>query len=160
MLTLKRKLSAWHQLGRQEKALFLEAFFFLTFAKIIVWLVPFKYIAPRLGIPNKEIGSLSIASQDTVHFNSVQIDNARQIANAIRLAVRYTPWSIVCLPQALAAHKMLSNRKLSSTLFLGLAKDENNAKGLKAHSWLQHGDIIICGAKGHQQFTVVSTFSW
>jgi hypothetical protein len=146
------KLSTWRKLSKKNKRLFWEALFFLSVTKIIVWLVPFKYIAPYLGTPNKEVND-----QEDI---SIQLANAKAIADAIRLAVRYTPWKVVCLPQALAAHKMLKRHKLSGTLFLGITKSDGQNKSLKAHAWLRHGDLILCGAKGHKAFTVVSTFSW
>lgn len=149
-LILKQKLITWHQLNKKDKRLFWEAFLFLTYARLIVLLIPFKVIGPRLGAQNKE----------TTSKENIQVDSAKAIATAIRLAVRYIPWKTVCLPQAIAANRMLKRRKLSGILYLGLARDDEKTKGLKAHAWLRHGETIVCGAKGHQQFAVVSTFYW
>jgi hypothetical protein len=54
---------------------------------------------------------------------------------------------------------MLKRRRIAATLYLGVAKDENKAEKLAAHAWLRCGDVILTGAHGHRQFTVVAMFS-
>ncbi len=62
-----------------------------------------------------------------------------------------------CRRQALAAKRMLRDPGLPSTLYLGVASDED--AGLKAHAWLRSGAVILTGSEGREDFTVVSTFA-
>lgn len=146
---LKRKFITWHRLPITEKALFFEAAYFLGIARLAVLLVPFKRIAPTLG---------TLVAHTDVSQESSPDPKALQIARAIARAVRYTPWESVCLPQAIAAQRMLRRRGMEWRLYLGVAREEE-APGLKAHAWLYSGPIILCGAAGHQQFSIVSVFS-
>lgn len=146
---LKRKLTTWRALPLSDKVLFVEAAYFLGIARIAVAFIPFKHIAPTIG---------TLISQNELPTETETDARAIQIAHAIARAVRYTPWKSVCLPQAIAVQRMLERRGLEWNLYLGVAREEEGA-GLKAHAWLQNGSKILCGAAGHQNFTVVSVFS-
>ncbi|MCK9372317.1 MAG: lasso peptide biosynthesis B2 protein [Sulfuricurvum sp.] len=146
---LKRKLMVWHALPLAQKALFFEAAYFLGIARLMVAFIPFKRIAPTLG---------TLIDKNDLPKETVTDTRAIHIAHAIALAVRYTPWESVCLPQAIAAQRMLRRRGLEWNLYLGVARDEEGS-GLKAHAWLRNGTVILCGAAGHRNFTVVSVFS-
>lgn len=52
---------------------------------------------------------------------------------------------------------MLSTRKVSSTLYLGVARDKE--KKLIAHAWLRSGKDIITGANEMEEFTEVARFA-
>ncbi|WP_373033945.1 lasso peptide biosynthesis protein [Sulfurovum sp.] len=39
-------------------------------------------------------------------------------------------------------------------------KDEDAEEKMKAHAWSECGGIIITGAKGHEEYTVLSVFGW
>jgi len=84
---------------------------------------------------------------------------AGMIGSAVTSAANYTPWESVCLPQAVAAKWMIRRRNIAGTLYLGVMKDETNREKLAAHAWIRCGRIVLTGAKGHRQYTVVSTFS-
>jgi len=51
---------------------------------------------------------------------------------------------------------MLRRRRLVSTLYLGVAKDENGS--LSAHAWLRCGRRILTGDSGAEQFKIISSF--
>lgn len=146
---LKRKLTLWHRLPLDEKALFFEAVYFLGVARLTVRFIPFKRIAPTLG---------TLIQQNDVSEETMTDAKALKIGQAIARAVRYMPWESVCLPQAIAAQRMLRRRGLEWSLYLGVAR-EDVGPGLKAHAWLRSGSSILCGAQGHQQFSVVSVFA-
>ncbi|MFH0709216.1 MAG: lasso peptide biosynthesis B2 protein [Pseudomonadota bacterium] len=148
-VVLKHKLTAWHRLPAADKILFFEAAYFLGVARLSVAFIPFKRIAPTLGTLIDKNDPLKEAESDA---------KALKIAHAIARAVRYTPWESVCLPQAIAAQRMLRRRGLGWNLYLGVAREEGG-NGLKAHAWLRNGSKILCGASGHRNFTVVSVFS-
>lgn len=145
----QNKLNIRYSHSRKEVWLFLEAVYFLAYARLAISLIPFKYIAPTLGIQTLEMNN-SIEAKET-------LSKAMEIAQAIKRGVRYAPWINVCLPQAIVAQRMLARRKIAYTVYLGTAKDESNS-GLKAHAWVKCGDLFIVGKMGHEQFTVISRF--
>lgn len=83
---------------------------------------------------------------------------AKQIGWAVRAASAYTPWSSSCLVQVIAAQKMLRERGIGGVIYLGTARGD--AAGFKAHAWLKHGETFITGEAGHEQYQVLTTFSW
>jgi hypothetical protein len=140
----------WRRRTRTERLILLEAFVLLAVARLMVLVLPFKWLAVSLGRHMNESG-MQISASDLHH--------ARMIGQAIRSAANNTPWQSVCLPQAVAGQWMLKRRRIAATLYLGVAKNENKAEKLAAHAWLRCGDAILTGAAGHRQFTVVATFS-
>lgn len=68
-----------------------------------------------------------------------------------RLAMRPT-----CLPQAVAAQRMLRRRGVRSRALLGARRDED--RDLDLHAWVVAGDRVVCGARGHGQFVPVAVF--
>ncbi len=140
----------WRRRTRVERLLLLEAFVLLGFARLMVLAIPFRWLAGSLGKRMGESGT-QVGESDLQH--------ARMIGQAIRSAANNAPWVSVCLPQAVAAQWMLKHRHIPATLYLGVAKDEAKPEKLAAHAWLRCGDLILTGAPGHLQFTVVATFS-
>jgi hypothetical protein len=140
----------WRRRSRTERVLLIEAFILLSLARLAVHALPFKCLAVTLGRHMNESGT-QISASDLHH--------ARLIGQAIRSAANNSPWESVCLPQAVAGQWMLKRRHIVATLYLGVVKDDNKPEKLAAHAWLRCGDLILTGAAGHRQFTVVSTFS-
>jgi hypothetical protein len=141
-------------LALPEKRLFLEAFYRLLTARLILLIFPFRIIAQRLGT------HMQVTPLETEPlYNQTLL----QIRKALRRATKYIPLKSACLVQALAAYRMLKRRNIPSTLYLGVAKNHKDSKKkpLKAHAWLRSGDVILTGQKGVNlsDFTVVSTFA-
>ena len=82
---------------------------------------------------------------------------AKQIGWAVTTAARHTPWNSNCLAQALTAQRMLKRVHIPGMFYLGAKKDEQQ---LEAHAWLQCDRMILTGKTGHEDYTVLSTFSW
>ncbi|PKN04109.1 MAG: hypothetical protein CVU74_08570 [Deltaproteobacteria bacterium HGW-Deltaproteobacteria-9] len=148
--SLKDAPAKWHRRNGTERMLLLEAFLLLGAARLGVLILPFRLLAKSLGHHMTEADA-SIQPAD--------LQLARIIGWAVRSAANYTPWGSVCLPQAVAAKWMIKRRGIPGTLYLGVMKDETKPEKLAAHAWLRCGQIILTGAKGHRQYTVVSTFS-
>jgi Transglutaminase-like superfamily len=140
----------WRRRSWVERFLLLEAFVLLGFARLLVLTVPFKWLARSLGRHMNESGE---------HVEPSELQRARMIGAAVRSSANYTPWESVCLPQAVAAQWMLKRRRISATLYLGVAKNETLPQKLAAHAWLRCGQTILTGASGHRQFAVVAMFS-
>lgn len=140
----------WRRRNRTERMLLVEAFLLLGVARLGVLILPFRLLA-------KSLGRHMAVDQAPVHSASLQL--ARMIGGAVRSASNYTPWGSVCLPQAVAAKWMLKRRHIPGTVYLGVMRDETKPEKLAAHAWIRCGQAILTGAKGHHQYTVVSTFS-
>jgi hypothetical protein len=148
MLGFAEGLRRYAGLPRAERRLFLEAVMWLGLFRVILLTVPFRRIAPSLGTHMTETPSREDGGE--------RRQLAREIAQAVNRASRYVPWQAKCLVQAMAGKKMLKRRGVISTLYLGLAKGED--QGLQAHAWLRCDNSIILGGGGLQRFSVVSTF--
>jgi hypothetical protein len=121
----------------RERRLALEALRHLAWAKILVQVLPFPRLARRLGKPQTET-SRTITPQERAI--------AAEISWAVQAVARHLPVGFVCLPQAVAAQAMLRRRGLSTTLYFGVAFDQNRKDALTAHAWLRAGDRIVTGA--------------
>lgn len=146
---LKTEIAKWQNRSVTEQRLFVEAFFRLGIARLWLLFLPFKRIAAGLG---------QLKVPEPV-FAAADLPQAKRIGWAVQAAARRTPWRSACLAQAIAAQTMLRRQGIGGTIYLGVANDPDNPAKLKAHAWVKCTDTIITGRAGHQQFTVVSTFS-
>jgi len=90
-------------------------------------------------------------------------EEAVAIGRLVAAAGRVTPWQSLCLTQVLVVQHLLAARDIPGQFYLGVRRGcerTDDPTGLSAHAWLQCGDTIVNGKRGHEQFTVVSTFSW
>lgn len=131
--------------SRTDQILYLETMFWLGISRLAILILPFRWIAPHLGT--------HMASSD----ENGNKETAISVSRAILTMSWHLPWECKCLVQAISGKMMLSQRKISSTLYLGVAKKEDG--DLNAHAWLRVGDIIILGGGGLERFAVVSTFA-
>lgn len=148
--SLDEAVAKWRRRNRAEKRLIVEALILLGLARIGLLLLPFRVLARSIGNPVKEEHQTSPPPAD--------LKSARMIGEAVRAAAKYTPWESVCLPQAVAAKWMLKRRDIPGVLYLGVMKDHTKPEKLAAHAWIKSGNVILTGAKGHRQYTVVSRF--
>lgn len=89
--------------------------------------------------------------------SAAYVDTSK-IGWAIQAAAARTPWESACLAQALTGMLMLSRRRGSATLYLGVAKDESGSDAMAAHAWLKCGDMILTGVSGYEAYSVISSF--
>jgi|WetSurMetagenome_2_1015567.scaffolds.fasta_scaffold00105_25 hypothetical protein len=148
--SLKDAPAKWRRRNRTERFLLVEAFLLLGAARLAVLMLPFRWLAKSLGEHMKETD---------MQLPPADLRSARMIGAAVKSAANYTPWKSVCLPQAVAAKWMIKRRGIPGTLYLGVMKDGIKPEKLAAHAWLRCGHIILTGARGHRQYTVVSAFS-
>lgn len=131
----------------KTKLLLVESFFYLGLGRFLKS-IPFSRVAPLLGKHMEE------TTFNSTYLNKKVISNVSQ---AIHIMSRYTLWESQCLVKAIAAMKMLENRNIESTLYLGTARDESGE--LIAHAWLRSGPYYITGFEGMEKFTVVGKFA-
>jgi hypothetical protein len=136
-------------IGLSYKKLLIEAFFFSAIYRVLILFVPFNKIKNRLGIYKIET-PLDIDKED--------IYVIKVVTWSINTIIKYTPWKSKCLVQALTAQRMLTKRKISTTLYLGVKKDKDKGDRVIAHAWLRAGHIFVTGGYNKHEFTEVARF--
>jgi hypothetical protein len=122
----------------------------LGLSKAVIFTVSFRRVAPRLG------AGVGIACWVPL-LAPAQEARAEQIAQAVRLAARHTPWDSNCFPQAVAARLLLGVYRIPYVLCFGLARDPATRE-MKAHAWVAAGRVPVTGGDGFTHFTVVGCF--
>jgi hypothetical protein len=140
-----KEISSW---SWKEWLLVSEACGYLVAARLAVWFVPFRRIAGRLGDKMAESPAKS---------NEAQRAASAKIGWAVRGLGQHLPFMSQCLVQAVAATWMLQRRRIPSTLYFGVAREDDGE--VKAHAWVRSGTQVLTGATGRQDFTVVATFA-
>lgn len=139
----------WRALQWAQRFILLEAAFTLLVALAAVRLLPFRWIAPRLGrqaVPDNQ-----------VPLSPERAQEAQSVGWAVQALSRYLPWDPRCLAQAIAAKWMLQRRGLTSTLYLGV--DHGKEQWLEAHAWLSCGNEILTGEPQHERFIIIAAFT-
>lgn len=133
----------------KERRLFFEALRELARAKLLVHAMPFRRLALQLGQPQAETAPGIAPEQRAI---------AVEISWAVQAAARHVPLGFVCLPQAVAAQRMLRRRGIASTLYLGVAPDRAKREAITAHAWLRAGDKIVTGEIEMRRHRALASF--
>jgi hypothetical protein len=141
-----RQLTRFLRLPAPERLDLAEAVLLCTLAGVLVKLIPFRRLAPRLG------RHMAVSPAETEEGRRTE---AARVGWAISAAAQHLPWRPVCLPQAIAAQWMLRRREIPSTLYLGA----DPARGYDAHAWVRAGTTIVTGGPREERYTVVSSFA-
>lgn len=80
---------------------------------------------------------------------------AGMVARHVNRVANNTPWESKCLVRALTARKLLVEKEIPCTLYLGVGKDENGK--MVAHAWLRAGEFFVTGGDG-SDYATVATF--
>ena len=87
----------------------------------------------------------------------VESERIAILRRAILRVAGLVPWHSKCLDQALCAQGVLARRKISTTLYFGMIKDDTG-KWL-AHAWVRSGDQWVIGYQADKQYTVVGSYA-
>ena len=149
------RLQKFSSLPTRHKLVLLQAWFMLGWFRAGTLLVSFKRLTRNLQHHPIAMPAPSLPP----HLRGEAVAIGRLVAAASRV----TPWQSLCLTQVLVAQRLLAARGIPGQFYLGVRRgcERTDAPtGLSAHAWLQCGEDIVNGRAGHDQFTVVSTFSW
>jgi hypothetical protein len=118
------------------KSLYFKAIFLSGFYRLCILILPMKKLQENMGISNEE--SLPEGTEE-------QYREAARISHVVERVSKMTPWESKCLVKALTAQHLLRKRRIPSTLYLGVGKNNND---MIAHAWLRSGKCYITGGNG------------
>jgi hypothetical protein len=127
-----------------------EVFFRLMAARFCVVLLPFHFLKRRLGKHMAE------SPRDDDAANRELLRRVRWSLGAVS---RRAPWRCMCLERSIAGKMMLRSRRVPNTLYLGVARDPERRRAIRAHAWLRSGAVSVTGGDGSAHFAIVSTFA-
>ena len=130
------------------KQILLEASVALLFAKILISFTKLKSITKLLGKSNQ------VPKGSGTDIDLLKVS---EVSYSVQTMSRFTPWESNCLVQACAAKYMLNRRKQLSTVYFGLAKDEQGS--IIAHAWVKCGKHFVTGGDGSTHFITTGSFS-
>lgn len=130
------------KLSIKEKLLFVEAFFLTGLMRAKILKVPFNKLKEELGTYNTE-------SADDVVLDDYKI--AKIVRDVVVTISKFTPWESLCLVQAMTVQRMLKKRGISTTIYLGVNKENKN---MVAHAWIRCGKMFVTGGDGSGYATV------
>ena len=97
-----------------------------------LWLVPFRFIRPRLVNGGADGGESRRELVERVTW---------AVAHASRLVPEAS-----CLTQAMAVRRLLKRRGVGCTLKLGVKRDDKGA--FCAHAWIEYAGHVVIGGQG------------
>ena len=135
------------KLSFRKKLMLISLFITLGVMRLFVLIIPFRKLAIIMG--NRMDESQTEVSSD-------KISKILDIKNYINVLSKHTPWKSECFVQALTGQLFLRLYKVTSTIYLGIAKEDDK---LIAHAWLRCGPIYVSGGEMRNKFKVVATFA-
>lgn len=151
---IRRLFRRFAEVGHRRRALAAEAVLRLLAARLALAFLSFPRLARRFGtlVPPTDPRVWRIA----IGANPDQIWIAKEIGWAVTRAARYVPFKAVCLPQAMAAHRMLRCRGVASVMHFGAAK--GITKPLDAHAWLEAAGVEVTGYPVEERLGEIACF--
>jgi len=150
-----KKLEKFAALNARQKIILAQAWFMLGWTRAVILTTSFKRVAKSLEHHR--------TLPDSQALNTEQQVQAADIGKLVASAARYTPWQSLCLVQVLVVQRLLARYRIPGQFHLGVRRvgeSKTEPGAMSAHAWLQCDGEIVNGRAGHEQFTVVSTFSW
>lgn len=152
--TWKSRATRLAQVDWRERGLLVEAAGLLLAARLRLAVQPFKRIAKTLGIfvppTDKRIAQRRAPAPED------QAKIAREIGWAVTRAARHVPFKAVCLPQAMAAHRMLARRGIDSAVHFGARRSDE--KPIDAHAWVDAAGVEVTGYPLVEGMTEIGAF--
>lgn len=124
-----------------------EASLWLVAAQLVVWVLPFRWVAGFLGRTGHE--TPDEASPDVRR-------QALALHVAIRAVFRALGRRPLCLARSVAAMAMLRRRRLPATCYVGTLMTDH---GLQGHAWVRCGDVYIVGGRARHRFQRLHSFA-
>ena len=117
----------------------------LGLSRGMVLTLPFRWIAPRL----------QARLLDSAHGFRSSRGPSRGLGTASGQQI-HSPGRVTAWPRPLPENGCCIVRKLTSTLFLGVRKGEQDE--FEAHAWLDCDPVTLTGGHDHAGYSVVSSY--
>jgi hypothetical protein len=114
----------------------------------------FQMLYEKTGTLNKKWGIEGEESAEDASLDEYRF--CKKVAYAVNQVCNKTKWESKCLVRALTAQRLLAEKKIESTMYLGCRED--NGK-MVAHSWIRVGKMYVTGGNGIADgYAVVAKF--
>lgn len=123
----------------------IKMYCYMAYYRFLMIRLPKEMLESKIGIRGEE----SPEEEDMVNMRE-----AYHIGKEVMRISEKTPWESKCLVRALTARKILSEKGISTTLYLGVGKEDGK---MVAHSWLRCGTIYVTGGNG-EGYAMVAKF--
>jgi hypothetical protein len=123
------------------QALLPQALLLTVFARVCLWLLPFKTVRGVL--------------LDVADHGSRCDHRADQIVRVVETASRCVPRA-TCLTQALAMEVLLRRSGIDCSLWIGVTEDAENPS--VAHAWIESDGTVLCGNEQRDRFVPLVRF--
>ena len=128
----------WNYLRyNNEKWMTLKIYVYTWFYRMCILLLPKTTLEKMLG----ERGA-----ESTVEEPVETLRYAKRVGIHINRITEHTPWESKCLVRAMTARKLLKQKGIHSTLYLGVGKDDGK---MVAHAWIRCGHLYVTGGNGN-----------
>lgn len=131
----------------KRKLLTIRIYILTAWYRLCILMIKPKKLEKYWGIRNEETDP----EESLDHYRY-----ARVVSYYVDMVASKTPWESLCLVRALTARYLLNRKKIPSTMYLGLKKDENDK--LVAHAWLRCGSLYVTGGNG-KEYAMVAKFA-
>ncbi|MBI4814037.1 MAG: lasso peptide biosynthesis B2 protein [Methanobacterium sp.] len=122
-------ISSFIKLPSRDKLVVIEALFWVTIIRLMVWIFPFRFVQKRVQ---------KIASYLSSDSSSVSMSRLRVM---IVIVSRYVPRA-TCLVQALAGYILFSKYGYITSIKIGVLNENGE---FEAHAWLENDNNVILG---------------
>lgn len=122
-----------------------KIYMYTMFYRICILFLPKPKLEKMMGErgeesePEETLENLRIAKRISIHVNRI---------------TQHTLWESKCLVRAMTARKLLKEKGIHSTLYLGVGKDDGK---MVAHAWLRCGTCYVTGGNG-KDYAMVAKF--
>ena len=129
-----------------QKRLTLKSYVYSAILRFQICFIKTKYLKKGWGLEGEE-------SPDTVE--GWKYTYARNVSYVVNRICTKTKWESKCLVRALTAQKLLKQKGISSTMYLGCGYAEGK---MVAHAWLRCGNMYVTGGNG-SEYSIVDKFA-
>ncbi len=132
----------------EHKSLTLKAWVLSAYYRFQMLYTDTKKLNRKWGIEGEE-------SPEDVTLDEYRF--CKRVAYSVHQVCGKTKWESKCLVRALTAQRLLSEKGIDSTLYLGCKVDENQK--MVAHAWIRVGKMFVTGGNGAADgYAVVDKF--
>jgi hypothetical protein len=124
----------------------------LAMARFALMIFPFRRVAGTLG---QTLPSQVSYTEPPHTLSESQREIIRKLAWIFPRVARGAFFTATCLPQAIAARRMLQTRGIPSVLHFGVVK-LRDANTMEAHAWLESQGIDVTGGSIATEFTEIA----